>query len=139
VKAMPDSYWHEWRGGAADPGRTAELPAGADVVVVGGGITGTATAYWLARRGMKPVLLERGNLTAGATGRNGGLVVTGGPGAYPVAIARVGRETARAIWQFTVDNHTLLTEVLDSEKISCDYHDGGHLHLAASERHPEHA
>jgi sarcosine oxidase subunit beta len=47
----------------------------ADVIVVGGGVNGTSTAYHLAARGVKHVLLlERRHLGAGATGKSGALV-----------------------------------------------------------------
>jgi glycine/D-amino acid oxidase-like deaminating enzyme len=46
-----------------------------DVVVVGGGIIGAATAYELARRGASVTLIERAELAAGASGRNHGLLV----------------------------------------------------------------
>jgi sarcosine oxidase subunit beta len=53
--------------------RGEPLPARADVVIVGGGVFGLALAYELARRGVRDVLvLERGYLNAGASGRNGG-------------------------------------------------------------------
>jgi len=43
-----------------------------DVVVIGGGITGLSTAYFLNRRGIKNVLiLEKGYLGSGSTGRCG--------------------------------------------------------------------
>jgi sarcosine oxidase subunit beta len=43
------------------------------VVLVGGGIVGLFTAYHLARAGAGPILvLERGFLSSGASGRNGG-------------------------------------------------------------------
>ncbi len=45
-----------------------------DVVVVGGGIVGCATAYWLARRGARVVLLERGEVADQQSGRNWGFV-----------------------------------------------------------------
>ena len=47
----------------------------ADVIVIGGGANGTSTAFHLASRGVKNVLLlERSHLGAGATGKSGSLV-----------------------------------------------------------------
>ena len=46
-----------------------------DVVVVGGGIIGAASAYELSRRGASVTLVERDELAAGASGRNQGWLV----------------------------------------------------------------
>ncbi|MBS1063461.1 FAD-binding oxidoreductase [Gluconobacter wancherniae] len=48
------------------------LPAEADVVIVGAGIVGVSAAYWLAREGMKVVLLEKGSVGAEQSSRNWG-------------------------------------------------------------------
>jgi len=45
-----------------------------DVVIVGGGIIGAASAYELARAGASVTLLEKDELAAGASGRNLGFV-----------------------------------------------------------------
>jgi sarcosine oxidase subunit beta len=50
----------------------SELPNGADVVVIGGGVTGLSTAWWLARSGVSVVLLDKGIIGWEASGRNGG-------------------------------------------------------------------
>lgn len=47
---------------------------GSDVVVIGGGINGTAITYHLARRGVGVTLLEKGALAGGPTGRSCGIV-----------------------------------------------------------------
>src|ERR1041384_5108078 len=41
------------------PRYTSELPQTADVVVIGGGIVGAATAFFAARSGLHVVLLEK--------------------------------------------------------------------------------
>ncbi len=51
---------------------TAELPATAEVVIVGGGVMGCALAFHLTQRGVRPLLLERDRLGAGSTGRCAG-------------------------------------------------------------------
>jgi sarcosine oxidase subunit beta len=45
-----------------------------DVVVVGGGVNGASIAYALAARGVKVVLVEKGALASGASGRSSALV-----------------------------------------------------------------
>jgi sarcosine oxidase subunit beta len=54
-----------------------DLPRTADAVVIGGGVNGASTAYQLAKRGVRRVvLLEQRQLGAGATGKSGALVRT---------------------------------------------------------------
>ena len=48
------------------------LPATADAVIIGGGIIGAFTAYYLARRGMKVALVEKGRVGAEQSSRNWG-------------------------------------------------------------------
>lgn len=48
-----------------------------DVIIIGGGITGAGTARDCAMRGMKVLLVEKDDLTYGATGRNHGLLHSG--------------------------------------------------------------
>lgn len=48
-----------------------------DVIIIGGGITGVGTARDCAMRGLSTVLVERRDLTNGATGRNHGLLHSG--------------------------------------------------------------
>jgi len=48
------------------------LPQAADVVVIGGGIVGVCTAYYLAMRGVKVALVEKGRIGAEQSSRNWG-------------------------------------------------------------------
>ena len=62
-------------GPRVDPVRSDEiLPAGADVVVIGGGIIGVSTAFFLAERGISVVLCEKGEIAGEQSSRNWGWV-----------------------------------------------------------------
>ena len=52
--------------------RRAPLKTGASVVVIGGGVTGLSTAWWLARSGVDVLVLDKGVIGLEASGRNGG-------------------------------------------------------------------
>ena len=49
-----------------------DLPPTADCVVIGGGIVGVCSAWWLARAGQKVVLVEKGAVGAEQSSRNWG-------------------------------------------------------------------
>lgn len=52
----------------------------ADVVVIGAGVIGTATAYYLAREGVSVAVVERADVGSGSSGHcNGGVVVGAEP------------------------------------------------------------
>lgn len=51
---------------------TPSLPQHVDVVVIGGGVVGVFAAYYLARRGVRVALLEKGRVAAEQSSRNWG-------------------------------------------------------------------
>lgn len=60
-----------WSGKLSPP---EKCPAEADVVIIGGGIVGVSTAWYLARNGVKVVLCEKGFISGEQSGRNWGWV-----------------------------------------------------------------
>src|SRR4029453_671282 len=53
-------------------GSDENLPKSVDVVVIGGGIAGSAAAYALARKGLSVALLDKGRVAGEQTSRNWG-------------------------------------------------------------------
>lgn len=71
------------------------------VVVIGGGLTGCATAWGLAASGVGVVLVEAGRLGAGASGRASGLLRGDAAPAYLAFEKAHGRRAARAVFDAT--------------------------------------
>lgn len=55
-------------------GTSSAFPATAETVIIGGGVNGLSAAYQLTRKGIRPIVLERSHIGAGATGKSGALV-----------------------------------------------------------------
>jgi sarcosine oxidase subunit beta len=90
-----------------------------DVIVIGGGISGTATAYELARRGVDVTLVERGDLASMASG-------------WTLAgVRQSGRHAAELpLAQAAVNRWAGLADELGSD---VEYRQHGNLRLACTE------
>ena len=79
-----------------------ELPEETEVVVIGGGIAGSSTAYHLASAGVRTVLLERGHIGEGATAAAIGVLSPPLRQPFDETVHFRGEETARRIWDFAL-------------------------------------
>jgi glycine/D-amino acid oxidase-like deaminating enzyme len=119
-----------WSGSDGPPslwlGRGGGTVTEVEVAVVGGGVVGLSAAYWLARMGRRPLLLEAGHLAGRASGRNAGFLLTGSPEPYSSFERRLGPEAARAFWELSRESRELLrAELLDSGRVECRFRDEG--------------
>ncbi|MCB1054900.1 MAG: FAD-binding oxidoreductase, partial [Acidobacteria bacterium] len=93
-----------------------------DHVVIGGGLVGLSTAYWLARSGHRVTVLEAGDLATRASGRNAGFLLTGSAEPLVSLAASVGEDAALAFWRLSRDNRELLrSELIDSGRVDCEF------------------
>jgi len=86
--------------------------ANADVVVIGGGLTGCIAAYGLASAGFKVVLLEADRLASGSTAGSLGAIVPQPDAKYAEVERVIGRRAARIAWKETRRSSLELASVL---------------------------
>jgi glycine/D-amino acid oxidase-like deaminating enzyme len=122
-RAMP--YW--WDEVDLPQAAPAPLPATVDVAVVGGGYTGLAAALELAKGGRQVVVLDRADIGAGASSRNGGMAHPGGKHTLAEFLAE---PDGRRLWDETVDAFEALGALSVELGIQFDWQRRGHIELA---------
>ena len=130
---MPNLYQDTAEPAIPTPALDGDVQA--DVVVVGGGITGLSTALHLAERGAKVVLLEAEEPGWGASGRNGGQV---NPGLKhdPDRVERdYGKDLGGRMNAFAGDAPAFVFDLIERHDIRCDARRNGTLRAAIRAKH----
>ena len=134
VKYMP--WWWEAAPRAAE--HAVDLPAGADVAVIGAGYTGLAAALTLARAGRDVVVVEAQAPGYGASSRNGGQCGSGNQ-KFTAAqlIANHGEKKARELVSEGLAALRYLGDFIEAEGIQCHFARVGRFRGAALPQHYE--
>lgn len=97
------------------------LQKSTDILIVGAGFTGLATALHLLRAGKSVTLCDAMTIGDGASGKNGGMV---GPSLHKLGLSGLtsayGREKALAILQEGMTAIAYFKDFIAEEKIDCD-------------------
>ena len=94
----------------------------ADVVVIGGGITGVTAARLLAEDGASVALLEAHRLASGATGNTTAKVSAHhGAGSYSTLVSKFGADAARVYGEENQAAVEFIEERIESEEIDCGW------------------
>ncbi|KAI8297025.1 putative oxidoreductase OrdL [Colletotrichum sp. SAR11_240] len=119
------SFWNSSPRALDDHRTTPDLPASSDVVIIGAGFAGVATAYHILKDNPSPpsiTILEARKVCSGASGRNGGHVK---PDTYfnvPKYTKLYGADEAAKLAAFEASNVYAVKELVESEGLDCDFH-----------------
>ncbi|KAH7303824.1 FAD dependent oxidoreductase-domain-containing protein [Stachybotrys elegans] len=119
------SFWNADSRPLDDHRTTSDLPKSCDIVIIGAGFAGVATAYHIFKDNPNPpsvVLLEAREVCSGASGRNGGHVK---PDTYfnVAKYAKLyGLEAAAQLAAFEASHVLAMKDLVEAEKIDCDFH-----------------
>lgn len=133
--AYAPTYWVASAGAPPADDGPVRTDLDADVVIVGSGFTGLATALFLAREhGIRTTVLEANQTAWGCTSRNGGQGQNASGRLYRSQwIARWGKETALKL-DAEIRNGFETFKSLVREFPECEPQPGGHLYLAHREK-----
>lgn len=119
------SFWNTEPRPLDDHRSTSDLPKTCDIVIVGAGFAGVATAYHLLKDNPSPpsiVLLEARKVCSGASGRNGGHVK---PDTYfnVTKYAKLfGLAAASQLAAFEASHVLAMKDLVEAENLDCDFH-----------------
>jgi glycine/D-amino acid oxidase-like deaminating enzyme len=128
------SFWHDSLPGSLEPGPSLAGSAEADVAIVGAGLTGLWTAYYLKQADprLSVVLCEREIAGYGASGRNGGWCSALFPASLTKLERMAGREAAIAMYRAMQQTVNEVGCVTIREGIDCHWAKGGTVQFARS-------
>ncbi len=130
------SLWHETCGDDLRPRRVLPASLDVDVAIVGAGLTGLWTAYYLAQRdpSLSIAVLEQEVAGFGASGRNGGWASALFPASRSQLAALPGSSREHAVAMTSAMRGTIdeVARVVAAEDIDCDFHKGGTVVFARS-------
>ena len=106
------------------PRPTLEGEVRADVAIVGAGYTGLSAALHAAEKGLSVVVVEAHRVGFGASGRNGGQVGTGWNKDQIWLEDRLGADTARHLWDLTVEAKALTRDLVATHAPEAGYKPG---------------
>ena len=112
------------------PSFVGDLPARADVVVIGGGFTGLSAALTASRHGRSVVVLDAGQPGFGASTRNGG--ICSGHIRIPHAglTSQYGKDFADNVYGEGIEARADLVQFCKDEQIDCHITQAGHFNGA---------
>jgi gamma-glutamylputrescine oxidase len=123
-------YWEAGLGPTSYPALAGDIDC--DVVVLGGGYTGLASAAGLIARGRSVVILEARDIGFGASGRNGGSITPRFKMAFSALAGRFGEETACLLHGLLHAAIRGMKEDIRRYAIDCDYEEVGQITAAHS-------
>lgn len=129
------SFWHDSVPDDLTPRAPLAGDADVDVAIVGGGLTGLWSAYYLTERDprLRILVLEKEIAGFGASGRNGGWCSALFPASAASLARRHGRDAAVRMRRAMVDTVAEVGRVVAAEGIECDWARGGTVSFARSE------
>lgn len=107
-----------------------------DYLIVGGGVTGISLAYFLAKGGMRNVVVcEKHTIASGATGHAAGSLVASGELDFRDLVHEQGSTKSKAHWKLLGKTVEDIKQIIRKEQVKCDFEEHDTLYCGLTKTH----
>lgn len=116
-----ESIWSDYRDKYDDDKKVNLEDKVWDILIIGGGITGITTAYYLKDSGYKVLLIDKGKIGNGITGKTTAKITYLQKTIYQDLEKLYGKNKAYNYYKSQKDAIKMIKKIVDDEKIECDF------------------
>ena len=116
-----NSYWIESIKSEKEKFPKLEKDTKADVCIIGGGLTGITTAYYLSKTNLKVVLLEKYRICEHTSGNTTAKITSQHDLFYDYLIQSQGKEKAKQYLEANEQAIENIASIIQKENIDCDF------------------
>lgn len=116
------SYWIASTQNQSEDFKKIDKDYIADVCIIGAGITGLSTAYYLAKKGLKVIVVDKAQgIGEKASGNTTAKITVGHNLIYKYLIDSFGLDFAIKYYQSNLEAISNIKKIIDEENIDCDF------------------
>lgn len=120
---LPQSYYHATQNLSLTTQQLTQDET-TDVCIIGAGLAGISCALELAKAGLNVTVLEAQQIGFGASGRNGGQVISSYACEMEYLTKHLGIDLAKNLWQWSLDAVNLVEQRVNEYQIECSWQRG---------------
>lgn len=115
-----NSYWLEWNKNSKKI-KPLDKDYEVDVCIVGAGITGLSTGYYLSKDGLRTLIIDKDNIGQKASGNTTAKITLQHGLIYNYLIRSYGEEFATSYFKANKKAIDNMKKIIDTENIECDF------------------
>jgi glycine/D-amino acid oxidase-like deaminating enzyme/nitrite reductase/ring-hydroxylating ferredoxin subunit len=116
-----DSFWIDSTKEKNNNFKTLNEDMEVDVCIIGGGLVGLQSAYYLSKAGLKIAVLERGDICSHTSGHSTAKITSQHDLFYKYLIDSFGKDYARDYLLANEEAVANIKHIIEKEKIDCDF------------------
>ena len=108
-----------------------------DIAIIGGGVTGICSAYYLQKAGYDVIVIEQDEVGSAASGASSGILFYGSGTNFLDAIQLYGKEKSKLLWDESIETMLTIKEMIEKNDIEAGFRNPGAIMVAKTKNEIE--